>query len=253
MLPRKCLEPLPGTRPSTLPPRSRPSRCEAPPPPPFRPLFWKEQSHPAGPAPVPVSLLSRCPAPSSRPRQGEGLSVSPLLTPASPLRLGEAPWPRSHSRGEAEHCEPALPAPRAPAQSPAPRGLPRGASEDWEGWCSPAAPTLSRSCPPLFCLPFWCGSKCSRPLPPHPLLPTAGSAPPCWNEALSCPGLLGYSGAHQGLGDRPGPACLAPCPAWVEPGSLLPGRGGTPQEAGPRRRALPFPTPALQGLPPPVP
>lgn len=47
----KCLEPLPELGPSALPPRSPAQSLRASPLPPFRPLFWKEQSHSAWPCP----------------------------------------------------------------------------------------------------------------------------------------------------------------------------------------------------------
>lgn len=67
---------------------------------------------------------------------------------------------------------------------------------------------------------------CICPLPPCPLLPSLME----WGPAF--PRLLGYLGAHQGLGGRPGPACLAPCPARAEPGPLLPSRVGSRKMQG---------------------
>lgn len=92
-----CQEPGPSTL-----PRSPAQSLGASPQPPFRPLFWKEQSHPA-PVPVPPVTLSchsfegphltiKLPHPRLS-QQVEGLSVSlPCLTLLSSLRLRKVPW-----------------------------------------------------------------------------------------------------------------------------------------------------------------
>lgn len=138
---RKGLEPLPGTQTLRPPSRQGPQPSFwASPPPPFRLLFWKEQSHLSGPAPVPVLLLSHCqPLPredtSSHPaapsqtlssgqrmkgRLPEGQWFSSLGTLWSAPRLREAPWwPRSCGPGEAEQpLSRALPAFAAPVHPP---------------------------------------------------------------------------------------------------------------------------------------
>lgn len=49
---------------------------------------------------------------------------------------------------------------------------------------------------------------------------------PCLSQAV------GVFGGPPGPGGRPGPACLAPCPAWAELGPLLAGRVGSSRSGG---------------------
>lgn len=106
----KCLEPLPELGPSALPPRSPAQSLRASPLPPFRPLFWKEQSHSAWPCPcscpschivLPLPREAAPPhqaAPSRLSRLAAGggtFCVSSLPLSSSSLRLREVPW-RAH-------------------------------------------------------------------------------------------------------------------------------------------------------------
>lgn len=109
------------------------------------------------------------------------------------------------------------------------KDFPRGLEEAWEACVASRGPP-----PPHPLVTSWrriylFGSSMIRlsprrgcPLPSHPTLVTSGLVPPCWNEALACWGIQGPTRAW----GQAWTSELGTLPAWVEPGLLLPSRGG---------------------------
>lgn len=146
----------------------------------------------------------------------------------------------------------AFPAPRAPAQSSAPRGLPMGASKDWEGWVLPSGPHPFAlvSLPGSVCL-FGVALSVAGPSLCIPCSPLRGRPLPAGMRPCLAQGCWGIQGPTRAWGTGLDQHAWPPAQPGLSQAPSFPAGVGPHRRQGPGGRLCPSPRQHFKDCPHP--